>query len=214
MGSIGTDEDPMHVVVVGAGFCGLACAIACRQYGMKVTVLEQVGQLLPLGDTIGFGSNVTKLFQRWGIFDQLHALACLADECVVHNWDGARELARDDAQGRAEQDFGHPVVIGQRGSLHAVFFEEAKKRGVTIRLGCKVAGYDQDKPSVLLEGGEEIIGDVIVASDGVKSKGREQVLGYVDKPISSGYAIFRAYMDADVFRGDPIAGHFLEGGQY
>jgi hypothetical protein len=48
---------------------------------------------------------------------------------------------------------------------------------------------------------------------GVKSKAREQVLGYYDAPKSSGYAIFRAWFDGADIRKDPICAHLAaEGG--
>ena len=34
---------------------------------------------------------------------------------------------------------------------------------------------------------------MVIGADGVRSKARELVLGYVDKPKSSGYAVFRAW---------------------
>lgn len=34
---------------------------------------------------------------------------------------------------------------------------------------------------------------MVVGADGVRSKARELVLGYVDKPKSSGYAVWRAW---------------------
>ena len=39
----------------------------------------------------------------------------------------------------------------------------------------------------------QIAGDVVIGADGVRSKARELVLGYVDKPKSSGYAVWRAW---------------------
>jgi hypothetical protein len=48
---------------------------------------------------------------------------------------------------------------------------------------------------------------------GVKSRAREQVLGYYDAPKSSGYAIFRAWFDGEDIRKDPICAHLAtEGG--
>jgi 2-polyprenyl-6-methoxyphenol hydroxylase-like FAD-dependent oxidoreductase len=40
---------------------------------------------------------------------------------------------------------------------------------------------------------KQIVGDVVIGADGVRSKARELVLGYVDKPKSSGYAVWRAW---------------------
>lgn len=76
-----------------------------------------------------------------------------------------------------------------------------------------MVGYDVDKPSISLESGEEISGDAVIAADGVKSLGRQQVLGYFDKPVHSGYAVWRAYMDSDIFRDDPLTAKFVNDGQ-
>lgn len=39
----------------------------------------------------------------------------------------------------------------------------------------------------------KIVADVVIGADGVRSKARELVLGYFDKPKSSGYAVYRAW---------------------
>lgn len=79
-----------------------------------------------------------------------------------------------------------------------VFNYAKDELGIPIYLGSRVKRYfeDEEKAGIVLEsgGGEEIVeGDVVVGSDGVRSKARELVLGYEDKPKSSGYAIFRAW---------------------
>src|SRR5947207_10532959 len=54
---------------------------------------------------------------------------------------------------------------------------------------------------------------ILFLTTGVKSKAREQVLGYYDAPKSSGYAIFRAWFDGADIRKDPICAHLAaEGG--
>lgn len=40
---------------------------------------------------------------------------------------------------------------------------------------------------------DQVICDCVIGADGVRSKARELVLGYEDKPKSSGYAIWRAW---------------------
>lgn len=39
----------------------------------------------------------------------------------------------------------------------------------------------------------KVSADVVIGADGVRSKARELVLGYFDKPKSSGYAVYRAW---------------------
>ncbi|CAN8102199.1 unnamed protein product [Discula destructiva] len=200
--------EPLHVLIVGAGFCGLACAIACREQGFKVTVFEQATRLPP-GDSISFGSNATKLFRRWGIYDSLFALSGRINNIVAHNWDGT-VLGTDPSWGEAQQKYGLRGIFGHRGKFHDIFLEEALKRGADVRFSSRVKDYDIEKPSIILESGEEIVGDAVVASDGVKSIGREKVLGYWDRPIHSGYATYRAMMDAAPFRADPVTKCFFD----
>lgn len=38
----------LKVVIIGAGLGGLACAIACRRYGLEVIVLEQASKITPV----------------------------------------------------------------------------------------------------------------------------------------------------------------------
>lgn len=37
-----------NVIIIGAGLGGLACAIACRRYGLEVIVLEQASKITPV----------------------------------------------------------------------------------------------------------------------------------------------------------------------
>jgi len=72
-------------------------------------------------------------------------------------------------------------------------------------MGCRVVAYDQDKPSITLEDGREIKCDVIIGADGIKSLCREAVLGIDSKPISSGYACYRAFSDSvNEIKSDPV----------
>lgn len=45
---------------------------------------------------------------------------------------------------------------------------------------------------------------------GIKSRARELVLGFDDKPKSSGYACFRAFFKGAHLRGDPLTAEFVE----
>jgi len=69
---------------------------------------------------------------------------------------------------------------------------------VEIRLGQKVTEFFEDGSRVgVVSNGERIVGDVVLGADSVRSKARELVLGYDDKPKPSGYAVYRAWMSSD-----------------
>jgi 2-polyprenyl-6-methoxyphenol hydroxylase-like FAD-dependent oxidoreductase len=52
---------------------------------------------------------------------------------------------------------------------------------------------DEGQAGIVLKSGERVVADLVIGADGVRSKARELVLGYVDKPKSSGYAVWRAW---------------------
>jgi 2-polyprenyl-6-methoxyphenol hydroxylase-like FAD-dependent oxidoreductase len=107
-----------------------------------------------------------------------------------------------------------PTFNGHRGELHEVVFNYAKEMGVEINLGCRVERYweDESGAGIVLEDGTKISGDVVVGSDGVRSKARTLVLGYEDKPKSSGYAVFRAWFSNKDMMADPETRQFCENG--
>ncbi|KAJ5951845.1 uncharacterized protein N7479_010258 [Penicillium vulpinum] len=201
----------MHVIVVGAGFGGLACAVTCAQQGLKVTLLDQVPEFLPVGELIGLGSNVAQIFKLWGILPAMKAIRQDAPFMTLHNYDG-KVLAVDNTLGEAEEKFGAPNLSVFRGEMHAILVEYGKSLGIIFRNGCKVVDYDANKPSVILASGEEVEGDAVIASDGIKSIARGKVLGDYEEPLDTGYTALRAYGDASLIAADPIAKHLVENG--
>jgi flavin-dependent dehydrogenase len=101
-----------------------------------------------------------------------------------------------------------------RGDLHQIFLDTAREYGADVRLSSPVTRYFETESVAGVEvNGEEFIADAVIGADGVKSRAREQVLGYYDAPKSSGYAIFRAWFDGEDIRKDPVCAHLAtEGG--
>ena len=108
-----------------------------------------------------------------------------------------------------------PVFNGHRGEFHSVVFNYVKDDlRIPIRLGCRIAKYFETstEAGIILDTNEKITADVVIGADGVRSKARELVLGYVDKPKSSGYAVFRAWFPNTDMLADPETKRFCENG--
>ncbi|KAI5118203.1 hypothetical protein M0805_005557 [Coniferiporia weirii] len=184
----------VRVLVVGAGFAGLACAVECVRKGHQVVVLEKFGELKILGDIISFGNNAGRIFERWGLHDAFWPLCTHHQELHLHN--AAGELLT--TQKLPNKLHGAHAYNGHRGELHAALFAHARALGVEIRLGQDVTEYweDEEKGEAgVLANGERLTADVVVGADGVRSRARTLVLGYDDRPKSSGYAIYRSWFD-------------------
>lgn len=200
---------------MGAGFAGLTAAIECHRKGHDVVVLESFPQLKILGDIISFGPNSGRIFQKWeGVEEQLDPLCHNTDHLNFVTWDGHYLIAQ---RWDEEANYGKKFN-GHRGEIHEIVFNHAKARGIDIRLGQKVIDYFEDEKEAgvlarnVTTGAEErFTADVVFAADGVRSEGRKIVLGYEDKPISSGYAIFRSWFDSTKLTS-PLTDHLWKNG--
>ncbi|KAI0383292.1 putative monooxygenase [Hypomontagnella monticulosa] len=202
----------IKVIVVGTGFAGLTAAIECHRKGHSVLVLEKFPELKLLGDIISFGPNSSRLFRRWpGVAEKLEPLSMRADSITMKSWKGDT-LFTQYWEGE-DKEFGIRYD-GHRGEFHEIVYNHAKEIGVEIRLNARVEDYFEDdkEAGVILENGERLTADVIVAAEGVRSKGRKIVLGFEDAPKPSGYAVYRSWFSADEIAKDPDTKFFTEGG--
>ncbi|KAJ5668922.1 hypothetical protein N7462_009992 [Penicillium macrosclerotiorum] len=214
----GTTPKPtgIKVVVVGAGFGGLTAAIECHRQGHTVEIYESFPELKSLGDIISFGPNAGRIYRRWSngkVADRLKPLSINLENhgFKIHKWTG--ELVH--TQHAHQHDPDAPVFNGHRGELHTIVFNYAKNElGIPIYLGQRVTQYfeDENQAGIILEDESKVTADVIIGADGVRSKARELVLGYFDKPKSSGYAVFRAWFSNVDMVKDPRTKHFCENG--
>ncbi|KAI1443329.1 putative monooxygenase [Annulohypoxylon stygium] len=202
----------IKVIVVGTGFAGLTAAIECQRKGHDVLVLEKFPELKLLGDIISFGPNSSRLFCRWpGVAEQLEPLSMRADAITLKSWKG-ETLFKQYWEGE-DKEFGIRFD-GHRGEFHKIVYDHAKEIGVKIRLGARVEDYfeDDQQAGVVLDNDERITADIVIAAEGVRSKGRKIVLGFEDAPKPSGYAVYRSWFSADEIAKDPDTKWFTEGG--
>jgi 2-polyprenyl-6-methoxyphenol hydroxylase-like FAD-dependent oxidoreductase len=207
----------IKVIVVGAGFAGLSAAIECDRKGHSVTLFEKVDdieEITRIGDIISFDPNGSKAFERWpGVVDAMEAIARQTTWLDLYHHQGKfvtrQSFAHEKAWGRR--------INGHRGQLHNIIYRHAVARGIDIRLGQRVEDYfETDTPlaqaGVVLADGHRFAADVVIAAEGVRSRGRKIVLGFDENPKSSGYAVYRAWFPADRIRDNPVIRHLVVDG--
>ncbi|KAF7538387.1 hypothetical protein G7054_g2962 [Neopestalotiopsis clavispora] len=215
----GVAGDKTKVIIVGAGFGGLTAAVECHRRGLDVEIYEAFPELKVLGDIISFGPNAGRIFARWQQVDTDESIAIkLKRECIdlstygfrIHKYDTGEVVAQQPASVPSKDA---PTLNGHRGELHEIVFNYVKDQlGVPIHLGQRVAEYFEtdNGAGIILENGEKVHGDCVIGADGVRSKARELVLGYEDKPKSSGYAIWRAWFPSEKLAEDPRTAEFCD----
>ncbi|KAH8833910.1 hypothetical protein DL96DRAFT_1703549 [Flagelloscypha sp. PMI_526] len=201
MASMETPTNPLHIVIVGAGMAGLSAAYTLGHAGHKITVLEAAQQLTEIGAGIQLIPSVVKLLSRWGLDDQLAKLAISSKSITHRRYKDGKRLGWV-GLAKFKQDYGHPFIQVHRTDLQNMLLEIATPY-MDLRLGARVVTIDPEAPSVTLESGEVVSGDMILGADGIKSIIREVVVGKVDKPISTGDAAFRAIIETSKMMDDP-----------
>ncbi|KAK4192361.1 6-hydroxynicotinate 3-monooxygenase [Podospora australis] len=204
----------VKVIIVGAGFAGLTAAIECDRKGHSVTLFDKSPFLAPLGDIISFGQNSSRFFDKWpGVREALEPLIHKSEEFHFHDWKGNFVTTQSFAE---EHKAWGPRVNGHRGEIHQIVLKHARERlgEENIRLGQSVTRYFEtdDSAGIELESGETFTADVVLAAEGVRSKGRKLVLGFEDKPQPSGYAVFRTWYPSDELLKNEKTRHLVENG--
>ncbi|KAH7064443.1 salicylate hydroxylase [Paraphoma chrysanthemicola] len=193
----------VSVIIVGAGLGGCAAAMAMHYQGFEVQVFEKVRKFSRLGDSLGLGENALRLLHRWGLHDRLIEIGNKSENMQIRRWKDGKILAQQPLMDMAG-------YIGHRGDYHEEFLKRVTELGIEVRMGCNVVSYDENTPSLSLSNGEVHRADIVVAADGIRSSARELVLGFEDKPRSSGYACFRAFFKGAYLKEDPLCREFVE----
>jgi 2-polyprenyl-6-methoxyphenol hydroxylase-like FAD-dependent oxidoreductase len=178
----------MRVLVVGGGIGGLSTAIALRQRGVDVDVVE----INPKWDVYGVG-----IIQPGNAIRALDALG-LAEEAVAQGFamKGSRyhdpfgnllgEVPALDLLGPK-----YPPMNGiTRPRLHVIFQDAVRASGADIRLGITVDAVGQDG-SVTFSDGTAATYDLVVGADGIHSRVRSLVFPDAPAPEFTGQIVWR-----------------------
>ncbi|KAF5021360.1 hypothetical protein F66182_6605 [Fusarium sp. NRRL 66182] len=202
MGSLADAEAGMDVIVIGAGYGGLSCAIELKRKGCNVHLIEKEPKLKVLGDTITLTANATKVMENWdGVVPHIASESALP-EVVCFRSDKGEVLYNQDWRHKYD---GHYTFYTSRARSQNIIYEYAVKVGVKFTFGAKISEFyeDDEKAGVYLNG-ELIKADFLVGADGVYSEARKYVTGNPDMAQRSGFAIFRAHFPIEHLQKDPL----------
>ncbi|KAH0538832.1 hypothetical protein FGG08_004608 [Glutinoglossum americanum] len=199
------EEEDLHLLVIGAGLCGLSAAISTRLSGPRVTLLERTPVLTELGAGLGLTPNATRLFHAWGVHDQLACMAAPPSTLSVRRYDGTLLLAHEERwQEKCLKRYGAPFWGMHRVDLQKVLASRAEELGVVIKLSARVVGIDFSVPSVTLSTGEIITADIILGADGLWSTSRDLFLGSPVPPILTGDLAYRIVLNRDQIEDEEL----------
>jgi 2-polyprenyl-6-methoxyphenol hydroxylase-like FAD-dependent oxidoreductase len=184
-------------VVAGGGIAGLASAVALRQAGWAVTVLEQAPEFGEAGAALGVTGNGMAALAALGLAEAVRAAGHLAPHAGFQDPAG-RWLLR--IPGNGAEPGGVTTVCGiHRRRLHAVLRQAARSAGAELVTGAEVtairpgtAGGEAATVAWRAAAGEHAREcDLAVAADGVHSTVRGQLFPAA-RPQYSGSTSWRA----------------------
>ena len=184
MSAIGT------ALVSGGGIGGLTVAIALRQQGIAVDLVEAKPDFSVYGVGIIQPNNTLRALAQIGLAD-----ACVEAGGAFPGW------RMHDADGRALMDApadttaapGYPPVNGiTRPRLHAILTDAARANEVAITFADRIADLADDGRSVAVrfQSGREAHYDLVVGSDGINSDLRRLLFGPL-APVFTGQGVWR-----------------------
>src|ERR1700739_1085062 len=185
----------MRVIIVGGGIGGLTAAIALRQTGWSVQVIERAQQFGEVGAGVQLGPNATRGLKRLGLGEKLDEIAVApeavrflrwADDAVLTEWQPTELLGR----------FGAPYYTLYRPDLIELL--AAAQPSDDMMLGTEVTDVSarHGGAAVSTADGTRLEADLVLGCDGIHSTVRSRAIGDVPARFS-GMCAYRAMVPCD-----------------
>lgn len=177
----------LNFCIVGGGIGGLAAALALRQRGAQVTVLEQAAALREVGAGLQISPNGMSVLRALGVAGDKPEFALKSHGTILRDYRRGRVISR------IPPPAAGPTYYYHRADLLDLLHQAAKAAGVHIRLDARVETVRKHASDVevVLERGERLQAECIVAADGGRSAIRP-ILNGAETPVFTRQVAWRA----------------------
>ncbi|KAG9239299.1 hypothetical protein BJ875DRAFT_221758 [Amylocarpus encephaloides] len=205
-------DEKLKIIIVGAGLGGLGAAIALLLAGHDVEVFEAASEIGEVGAGIQILPNSSRVLQSWGMKDMLEKCATKPSRVNFLGWKGNTITSMDFAASAAQYP-GTFYWDFHRASLHSSLLERATQLGTVMKVNARVKDVrvqpNGETATVVLQGGEEHLADLVVGADGINSRLREIMLGRENPPVLTGDLAYRLLLSTKEMLKDPELSHFV-----
>lgn len=179
-----------NILVIGGGIGGLTAAIALRQRGFEVDLLEKNPALTVYGVGIIQQANVIRAFHQLGILDAYINAGFGFDSVSV--FAGSGDLVAKLPAPRLVEGYAANLGISRR-SLHEVLTNSAASSGAHLDFGFTAAKLEDTGSQVIahFEGRPSKSYDLVVAADGIHSTTRSALFPEAPRPEFTGQSVWR-----------------------
>jgi 2-polyprenyl-6-methoxyphenol hydroxylase-like FAD-dependent oxidoreductase len=180
----------LSVLVIGGGIGGLTAALAMRQRGFSVHIVEKDPAWSVYGVGIIQQGNVLRAVDQLGILDRYINAGVGFDAVEVYLPNGVKVARVPSPRLLADR----PANVGvSRRALQKVLGDAVSESEATLELGVTVASIEDDGAQVGVRFSDGSAGqyDLVVGADGTYSATREMVLPDAPRPAFTGQAVWR-----------------------
>jgi 2-polyprenyl-6-methoxyphenol hydroxylase-like FAD-dependent oxidoreductase len=179
-----------RILIIGGGIGGLTAAIALRQRGFDVDLLEKNPPMTVYGVGIIQQANVIRAFGQLGILDEYVTAGFGFDHVYVYV--GSGDLVAKVPAPRLVDGYSANLGISRR-SLHQVLTNTAMRLGAHLQFGLTATRLENTDDHVVahFEKQPPRTYDLVIAADGINSSTREAVFPEAPKPEYTGQAVWR-----------------------
>ncbi len=192
--------DTRRILVIGGGIGGLTAAIALRERGFSVEVIERDPDWSVYGVGIIQQANVIRAMDRLGVLDDYLEAGSPFDRVDVFLPSGQQVASVPTP--RLVDDYPANIGIGRR-ALHKVLGDATIAAGAQVRLGLTAEALADDGTGVDARFSDGSTGryDIVVGADGLYSHTRGLIFPDTPPPRFAGQGVWRYNLP-----GNDIAG--------
>ncbi|NOD91775.1 NAD(P)-binding protein [Ruegeria sp. HKCCD4884] len=177
----------LRFCVIGGGIGGLATALALQVRGAQVTVLEQAAELTEVGAGLQISANGMTVLRALGVAEGRPAFGQKSFGTVLCDYRKGRVISRVPSPAAGSTYYYH------RADLLDLLHKAALRAGVELCPGSRVTEVRKHpgEAEIVLEGGERLRAECVIAADGGRSAIRP-ILNGLETPAFTHQVAWRA----------------------
>jgi salicylate hydroxylase len=188
-----SDLKDLNVAIIGAGYAGAAAGKALSLLGCNVNVYERAREIREVGAGIGLRPSTMDHFRRWGTLEAIARVSSPSDyfEILTATCDPIMREPWPEID-----TYGQTTHMIHRGDFIDALLGVLPPGMVQLGHEAVTVHDEGDHAKVVFANGVEIVADLVIGADGIRSVVRKQLFSAKD-PVFAGEHAYRTVIPVD-----------------